>query len=285
METLPLRYALEPHEKIDQGVRRILDEISSCGQIVARGSPASLDELVHVGRLLIKRLRALVWFARPALTKASYARAKTKLRQAAGLLSEHRDLSVTRATLEKLAAKESRAGHQRILKQASQILAGDQKSGKAVTKRTRRALQEALASLRESVIKIKDGTAKSEAWPVPADRLEKALQSAHRAGKQARHSEKDVDYHTWRKKAKRLLYQLELTQADPGPRMKQAIKRVEKLQDKLGIYHDVVVAEERLRHQTSPATPAAETLHLLQQQKAHLRKRTRKINRRVEASL
>ncbi len=73
MEPLPLRYVFEPHEKIDQAVIRILDEISSCGQIVARGSSASLDELVHVGRLLIKRLRALAWFASPELTKAADA--------------------------------------------------------------------------------------------------------------------------------------------------------------------------------------------------------------------
>jgi CHAD domain-containing protein len=285
MESLPLHYAFAPHEKIDQGVVRILDEMSLCGQIVARGPRASLDELVHAGRLLIKRLRALLWFARPALTRASYARAKIKLRKAAGLLSEHRDLSVTRATLDRLAEEESKIKRQRILQQASQILAGDEKSGKDVNEKMRQSLRQAVAIFRQSVKEIKEDTMGRDAWPAPTDRMEKAIRSAHFAGKQARDSEKDIDYHTWRKKAKRLLYQLELTQADPENRMKQAMKKVEKLQDKLGTYHDVVVVEERLRRRSPRPVSATKALRLLEEQKAHLRKRTRKINKRVEVSL
>jgi len=281
MPTPPLAYAFQPHEEIKDGLVRVLGEISARGQILTRPSREPTGELIHEGRLLIKRTRALLWFARPALGLAAHTRAREQLRKAAGLLADQRDLSVTRATLERLARKASKPRDRAALAQVFRSLVRDSTAGGATEKALRQMLQKAMKILRQSADEIKRSTAARAAWPSPCERLAEAFRGMRRAGKEARRTGKNADFHEWRKKAKRLLYQLELTQADPGRRMARAMKRVAKLQNNLGDYHDCVVVEDRLRQVVPLSSSARRVLRLLKKRKARLRKKACTIARRM----
>jgi hypothetical protein len=67
MASPPLPYTFRPHEKLSHGFVRVLRAISIRARGLTRRSRQPTDESIHEGRLLIKRLRALLWFARPAL--------------------------------------------------------------------------------------------------------------------------------------------------------------------------------------------------------------------------
>ncbi len=117
----PLSYALHPDEKISHGFFRVLGELCARAKSLPHSGEA-MPELTHEGRVLIKRMRALLWFAHPALDDAAYARAKADLRKAANILARQRDLKVTQLTLEKIARKTSKEKERVALKASLESL-------------------------------------------------------------------------------------------------------------------------------------------------------------------
>jgi CHAD domain-containing protein len=287
-DTMPapsLTYAFPPDEKISRGFARVLGQISVRGRDLTRRSREPIDELIHEGRLLIKRVRALLWFARPVLDAAIYSRTLTRLRKAAGLLAGQRDLAVTRATLEELGRKASKARDRAAVAEIFRSLAGNPAAGEAPEEALRPTLQKAMEILCRSADEIKRSTARRTVWQSSSERLEEAFRAMRQAGKKARRTGKDADFHAWRKKAKRLLYQLELTQAEPGRRVARVMKRIGKLQETLGENQDGVVIEGRLRQMHPLPSSARRVLRLLEKRKARLRKRACEIARRPDAPL
>ena len=285
MNAPPLTYAFQPNEKTKEGFMRILGEIAAQGNELTRAPSSPMEQSIHKGRLLIKRLRALLWFARPVLDEASYVCAKTELRNAAGLLGGHRDLAVARATLEKLKKKTSKLSVREAVAQTLRKMALDKVAGKEADEKLRRSLGEAMGLVSRTIEAVKKNAAEGKTWPTPPERLAKAYRAQIKAGKLARQTGDDNDFHTWRKKAKRLLYQLELSQPVPGKKASKAMKRVEQLQEKLGEYHDDIVVETRLNEQAL-ATPSAKcVLKSLDKQKTHLRKKAHKIALRVKTKI
>lgn len=91
-------------------------------------------------------------------------------------------------------------------------------------------------------------------WKSPRKRMKKAFRDERLAEKKVRRDGTDVDFHEWRKQAKRLLYLLELTRKLPCGHVTGARRQVHALQETLGDYHDCVVVEETIRplHATLP---------------------------------
>jgi CHAD domain-containing protein len=276
MPTPSMTCAFGAHEKTKKGFARMLGEIAALGQVLARPSREPVGELIHDGRVLIKRARALLWFARPALSPAAHTRARARLRKAAGFMAEQRDFMVTQATLEDLASKAApdsrdRAALEEIIQHLLRL------SPEEPEKKLRQSLRKAMGILHKSANDLKRSAARGDGWPSPCNRVEKALRGLRRAGKRARMTDSDIDFHEWRKKAKRLFYLLELAEAGLGRRMARARKRVEKLQDTLGAYHDGVVVEDRLLRMVPLSIAARRVLRLLKRRKARLRKKACKI--------
>ncbi|HEV3272990.1 MAG TPA: CHAD domain-containing protein [Candidatus Methylacidiphilales bacterium] len=279
MPVSPLTYVFRPDEKARAGFARILGEISARARDLPRLSLEPVDELIHEGRLLIKRARALLWFARPVLGPAAYTRGRERLRKAAELLAAHRDLAVTQATLERLAGKASKTPNQAAMTQLFQSLAGDLAAGETPEAARRKTLEQAMDILHRAAAGIKRSAAGRIAWPSASGRVAEAFRAARQAGKKARRTGKDADFHAWRKKAKRLLYQLELTQAEPGRRMARIMKRIGKLQETLGTHQDGVMAAEHLGRMLPLSSSARCVLGLLEKRKSRLRRRAWKIAR------
>ena len=284
MSSLFPPYAFQPHEEPRHGFMRVLGEIADRAQILTTRSCEPRVELIHQGRLLFKRLRALLWYGRPALSHAAYTRVRTRLRHAAGLLSDLRDLAVARETLEELGRKShARARHQAAIAHVLRVLPDHSTAGRKEQIAMRRTLKKAMMMLRQSVSEIKRSAVKGNAWPNPAKRVEKAFLAMRQAEKEAGRTEGDADFHTWRKKAKTFLYLLELTHSKPNCRMASFMSRVGKLQSALGDYHDDVVVEERLRHMTPRTSPARHVILLLARRKTASRKKLGKLAQGIDA--
>ena len=278
-------YAFLPDEKIKEGFVRILGEIAKHGSELARPSSGPMEEPIHAGRLLIKRLRALLWFAHSTMSEEVESRAKTELRKAAGLLGGHRDLAVAQETLKKLKKKASTAAERKALAQTSRQFGGMPEAAEVVEAKRQDSLQKAMDLLCRSVLIVKQNVSCIDSWPAPFQRVAKATHAQIKAWKKAQHTGDDTDFHTWRKRAKRLFYQLELAQSTKGKKTARAMKKVGKLQQKLGEYHDDVVVEGRLREAATPNSSAKRVLKSLDKEKTHLRKKAVKIARRLKAKL
>ena len=285
MSASPLNYAFQPNEEVKEGFLRILEEIAQRAGELTRVYSGSMEEPIHDGRLLIKRLRALLWFARPVLTDEVQAGAKTDLREAAALLGGHRDLAVAQATLKKLERNASTAAGRTALTQTSRLLGSKAESTEVSEAKFREALKKAMGILARSVEELTQNVSQCDSWPAPFQRVAKATQAQIKAWEKAQRTGDDRDFHTWRKRAKRLFYQMELTQSTGRKKSARSMKRVDQLQNKLGEYHDDVVVESRLREIAPPTSSTRRALKSLDQEKAHLRKKAVKIARKLKGRI
>ena len=140
-------------------------------------------------------------------------------------------------------------------------------------------MRSALALVQKAVEALENGAAETTDWARPKKRIRKAHQIARTAGKKALRSRDDNDFHEWRKKAKRLMYELTLA----GPELAHPAKKIktaDKLQKTLGDRHDLVLVQERLQKKAGARKKnihAARMLKLVQKRKKRLDKKARKL--------
>ncbi len=270
-------FAFRPGKKINREFIRVLGQMADHARAPAR--PADVSESIHETRVLIKRFRALLWFANQTLPAIALKQAKSRLQQASHLLAPQRDLAVMRDTWSKLAENAWKRRDRKTLARISHA-----SSSQAVDEKCERLLRQALDILLGTLTRVTQSAKTCTQWPTFSNRQTKALQAAKKAGKKALHGGNAVQFHNWRKKMKRLFHQLQLTHAAPGHRMARMIERVDKLQGELGDYHDSVVAQDHLRK--NPPAPMSKALvnrsiKLLEKRKKRLREKTRKLAKRI----
>jgi CHAD domain-containing protein len=232
--------------------------------------------------VLIKWLRALLWFAGPVFSSSEMNRAKSHLRRASHLLASERELVVMQSILVRLAQKSEDSAYRRALAR----IANAEDSQQTSTQNPHQSLRQAMAILLATIRQFERRAKSKSKWPSCSDRLARAFLAVQKARKEALNSDDAAQFHDWRKKAKRLLFQLQLTQAVPGQRMARTIKRVDKLQEKLGDYHDCVIAQDRLRKNPPfevPPRVVRRTMDLLEIRKHHLRNEARQIARHIKS--
>ena len=199
-----------------------------------------------------------------------------------GRRASERELVVMRSILVRLAQKSEDSAYRRALAR----IANAEDSQQTSTQNPHQSLRQAMAILLATIRQFERRAKIKSKWPSCSDRLARAFLAAQKAGKEALNSDDAAQFHDWRKKAKRLLFQLQLTQADPGQRMARTIKRVDKLQEQLGDYHDCVIAQDRLRKNPPLEVPprvVRRTMDLLEMRKHHLRKEARQIAMHIKS--
>ena len=75
----------QPDDKVGRGFVRVLEQLAVEMRRLLECSHGTLPESAHGARVLIKRLRALLWFASPAFSSSELKRSKSHLRKAAHL--------------------------------------------------------------------------------------------------------------------------------------------------------------------------------------------------------
>ena len=277
----PAPFAFRSGEKVERGFFRVLGEMAFHARRLARSSQETPGESVHGTRVLIKRLRALLWFASPAFSVAALYRAKAQLRKASRLLAAERELAVMRSHLELLARKTAKPADRKALLRLAH--APDRHA--TISENPEQSLRQAAAIVLTTIKELKQEANGNAPWPSSSERLVKAFRGSEKAGKKALRGEDPAQFHDWRKRAKRLLYQLQLTQGDPDERMAKTIDRVDQLQDQLGAYHDAVIAQDRLRKYPPAEISQRLVRHgvrLLEKRKRRLRKKVRKNARHLK---
>jgi len=275
-------FAFHPHETVGKGFTRILEQMASLAVVVAQDSQGKLSDSVHNTRVLIKRLRALLWFASPTISPSKMNRAKASLQKASHLLATHRDLVVTRAILQMLSRKTSNLAYRKKLIQ----LSNQSTDTPATHAKTVQALLQAAAILLKTIKTLKRHLRNHSHWPIASKRVSQAFHATKKAGKRALKSDNPAQFHVWRKRAKRLLYLLHLTQGAPDRGTSPLIARIDEIQAKLGDYHDSVVVEDHFRkNPPDGATPLLirHSVKLLETRKHHLREDVQMIARHIKS--
>jgi len=264
-------YALRRDETLGPGLRRILEVMGDDAEEIAGLPESQLSEAIHDLRTLIKRLRAYLWFVRPVLGLTRYERHIDHLRKAAGRLSQARDLEVIQEALKKAASPEA---HKKELVALAHVALAmtpkDSSSGPTATlgliKKSAKTFVHIIAKSRTTLERSR------KKWPEPKERLAKAFVTARKAKKKALKEKKASSVHEWRKKAKRLLYVLHLTQNMPHMGGHACLKAVDQLQELLGQHQDTIVTGNHLRLRASDldSTKLAMVFHVLDRKRQKL---------------
>lgn len=269
----PASFSFRPGKRIDGEFIRLLRQMAVRARALMR-HPAPTDS-IHETRVLIKRLRALLWFAKHTFPSSDLRQAKSHLRKASHLLASQRDLAVVHSTLKILSHDMSNHKDREILARISR----NPVSRQAAHKKPDRSLQQAFKILLATIEQIERSAKNRSPWPSPSSRLAKAFHAAKKAGKKALNDGKAGQLHIWRKKVKRLLYQLQMTHPTPSHRTKCVIKRIDKLQNALGDYHDSVMVQNHLQKnplRQMPKTLVDQSMKFLEKRKERLQKKARK---------
>ncbi len=189
-------------------------------------------------------------------------------------MAAQRDAKATHSTLMEVANKSSRpAIPQAAIPPKNTV--SSRKEGSAL-------LGRAMTLVSKSIIRITRCLPSGKQWPLADKRLQRAYEKSQRSGQKALRTKEDADFHSWRKDAKNLLYQLEFVRGLGSPADLSLITEVNSLQSTLGSYHDCVVAEEFLHAQATK--PRKHFQPLLQKRKKRLKKKAKELSRRIFSS-
>ena len=277
----PEAFTLSWHKQSADSFARILRRIAARAQSLSGDTRTSAEDAIHEVRLLIKRVRALLWFARPSLARTIEAEARTQLRKAAQLLAGDRDSTVAQTTFEKMLDEIDSTRGREALEKTSQALRA--RNG-GPDDRAREKVEKAVKLLCAEIDDFAQAVESSGKWPSAMKRTEKAFRVMRKRGKKARRTRADGDFHAWRKKTKRLLYLLEMRDGDATRREKRLLEQVSKLQSVLGEDHDCVVTAQQLPARGEARPVARAVTKLLDERRRRLRKKSLKLARRVDAA-
>jgi CHAD domain-containing protein len=261
MPEISFPYAFSVKRKTGGEFGRVLQQISARLEKLRRARPGDDTETIHEIRTTIKLVRTLLWFAKPVLAPAALTRVRSGLQDAARLLASRRDFTAMQSTLRNL-AEETPQEHEVIRRTGDLLAAHAPKIGPGTLYRQR---NEVIARVQKEIRLLVHAAADGAGWKSPKKRLRKARAAADRAQATAQDEPTPVHLHEWRKKAKRLLYLLQLFHPRPKGKEKRAIEAVDELQHDLGDHHDTVVLREHLarHHRGHAADPESRPLFKL----------------------
>jgi CHAD domain-containing protein len=232
---------LHTDEPLGAGVLRVAEELIDSVTDSFEHLKQNDGEYVHNVRTTIKRLRALLRLIRPAAGETFFSRENARLRKAGQRLAVARDTEVARETLktlpvssepEKKAVAAALAGLESKTPPAPDV-GGALAAISEDLKQTKRNLRRLKLVGREWEVV---GTGLEEVYRQSRKRMNAALQDG------------GVDaFHKWRIRVKNLFYELEMLEPVWPKRIDRMTARLSKLQDKIGLDHDLAVLRALLR--------------------------------------
>jgi CHAD domain-containing protein len=232
--------AIQADEPLRAGLLRVADNLVR--NAVERIKNASNDRVedLHIVRVTIKRLRAILRMIRPAIKKRAFDRENGRLRTAARRLSSARDADVARKTLATLPfAKQSE-------KDAGAVaLAGFRKNGtlEADISKTMKVTALNLEKTRRNLHQLQISR---DEWKLIQTGVRKVYRQCRKRMKRAVGHGDDDAYHKWRIRIKSLYYELQMLQSVWPARLTKMVAGLNKLQDQIGADHDLIVLKRSL---------------------------------------
>jgi CHAD domain-containing protein len=174
---------------------------------IDKGPPASA---VHASRKALRRARAVLGLVDSALPKGERRAVKTALQEARRALSTVRDHAVAPETLGQMPLDEDdRATAGRVLANAAEAM--------PATAEVKQLLAESAARAAAQAEALQAALPHDIDWDIVADGVRATYSQARRASGAAKRSKSW--FHTWRRRSKELVYQLELIAQHAGPRL------------------------------------------------------------------
>ncbi|MBV9873096.1 MAG: CHAD domain-containing protein [Verrucomicrobia bacterium] len=195
---------------------------------------------IHRIRTTIKRLRALLRLIRPAVGTVFFDRENERLRTAARLLSFARDSEVARDTLKALPVSDE--FDRRALQAVLPVLEKRVERAKAKEPHITEVKQR-LEQTRRSFQQLKFRGTDEE---IIETGIRRVYRQGRRRMKTAIQTGKDSAYHRWRIRTKNLYYELQFLEPVWPKQLHRMISRLSKLQDRIGLDHDLIVLRAEL---------------------------------------
>ena len=231
--------SLRRQESLRQGLLRAVEVLIN--SVPAQSERSGDDEEgLHRFRIAIKRLRALLRLIRPAVESAFFDRENARLKSAARLLSGTRDSEVARETLRTLPVS-----HQSTREAMNTVLPGlEKRVEQAKTYQTN--LEEVKARLEQTIQRFRQLQFRGTDQEIIEAGIRGVYKQGRRRMKVAIRTGEDSAYHRWRIRAKNLYYELEFLEPIWPRRLHRMVSRLSKLQDRLGLDHDLTVLRAEL---------------------------------------
>lgn len=206
----------------------------------ARDAVAAVDKgaasaAVHASRKALRRARAVLGLVGGALPRSERRAVKTALQDARRALSTVRDHAVAPETLGQMALDdEDRATANRVLANAAEAMPAAAEIKQLLAESAARAAAQAEA--------LQAALPHDVEWDTVSAGVHATYAQARRACRAAKRSRSW--FHTWRRRSKELVYQLELIAHHAGPRLTELRDEVSGATDVLGPAVDLIMVRD-----------------------------------------
>jgi CHAD domain-containing protein len=233
--------SLRTGEPLGTGVLRVAEDLIDSIMAPEEHPEVAEGEYIHYVRTTIKRLRALLRLIRPVVGETFFNRENDRLRKAGKRLAIARDAEVARETLKNLSV--SGKPEKEAVAAALAGLEGKAESGTNLEK----ALSFTKEDLKETKRNLQELRSINGEWAVVGTGLQDVYRQSRKRMNTALEDRGDEAFHKWRIRVKNLFYELELLEPVWPKRMEKMTARLSKLQDKIGLDHDIAVLKAFLR--------------------------------------
>lgn len=233
-----MNFRFRKKETPSSGIRRIIRELTAAlvGLLADQGN--HVVTRVHEARRNIKRLRAILHLILPSTDEKAACELERHLRSAAKRLSRSRDAEVCVATFELItkARATPTIGGIRVLlrKQADRAHRASSTPAQLATIAT---------TIRENGHRLAELPLSAHDWDLLQPGLDSAYREARKMRKIAGAKADHAEIHQWRKRIKRLHFQLELLWPWLDKSQRMIVKKLDQLGQSLGDFHDLDVLE------------------------------------------
>ena len=265
------------NESVSAGLRRIVDELITSAIECIRQPSTDREEDLHQVRLAIKKLRAILRLLRPLVSKTFFKRENARLRSAARRLARLRDFAVARRTLEQVTDKLASHSQDAAVQEVFESFLAQTPASSRYDEDRETALQLAARALTQTRRAFRALPLPDRGWKTIEPGLKKLYRQNRMWMKCALSSDKDEDFHEWRKHVKYYFYLLKMLTPMWPSRLGKTVKHLDCLQDKLGKDHDLVVLKSFLvKHLSNPKkrTPVGQIIQYLEKRSAKFRKQS-----------
>jgi CHAD domain-containing protein len=195
----------------------------------------SASSAVHESRKALRRARAILGLVAGALPKSERRAVKGALQEARRALSTVRDHAVAPETLAQLTLDETdRAAANRVLANAADAM--------PATAEIKQLLAESAARAAAQAEALQAALPHEVDWDIVVDGVRTTYGEARRASAAAKRSKSW--FHSWRRRSKELVYQLELVSSHAGPRVTAIHSELAGVTDMLGPAVDLIMVRE-----------------------------------------
>jgi CHAD domain-containing protein len=247
-----------------------------------REARAGKVEGVHQLRVATRRLRALFRLFGSTFPRATVDRVDDDLQWLGQTVGPVRDLDVLAAALAGR-ARRLRAGRDPSLAPLLRHLDERRRTAHAVLVDALDGPRARRLAVQVAALATSTPPASAPCRAVAAGLVRPLVRAVDRAARRARDDASPETLHRLRVRVKRLRYALEGLDGAGGGETRRLARRLEKLQDRLGDYHDAVAQHEFLRQEATTVAGEPETLLALGTVIEYLRRRARKLVRRIPA--